>query len=124
MLWLVDPQFQQAYPVMPILAVGSRRAPRSGQPIWCSTCWGQGAASARLLICSALLSVALSATLVPAFGLAGAATAASLALVAAAAGNCALARRRLELRTAIWHSFVQPWRAVAGRLNLGAGRVT
>jgi O-antigen/teichoic acid export membrane protein len=105
MLWLFDPQFQQAYPVMVILAVGLLTRAALGPADVVLNMLGQGAASALLLVASALLSLALSTVLVPAFGLAGAATATSLALSAAAAGNCALARRRLSLKTAIWHNF-------------------
>jgi O-antigen/teichoic acid export membrane protein len=53
------------------------------------------------VLVAAALNVGLSVVLVPVLGLPGAA-AASLALFAAAAGNCALARRRLNVRTAIW----------------------
>jgi hypothetical protein len=68
--------------------------------------------------------------------LAWAATATSLALVAAAAGNGALARRRLNLRTAIWHNsavrggllvsselLVSPWGAHRPPLPRSAGAV-
>jgi O-antigen/teichoic acid export membrane protein len=110
MLWLFDPQFQQAYPVMVILAIGLLARAALGPADVVLNMLGQ-AASALLLLASALLSAALSAALVPAVGLGGAATATSLALVAAAAGNRALARRRLNLRTAIWHNLGGPWRA-------------
>jgi O-antigen/teichoic acid export membrane protein len=63
---------------------------------------GQGAACARIVLVAAALNVGLSVVLVPVLGLPGAAAATSLALFAAAAGNCALARRRLNVRTAIW----------------------
>lgn len=112
MLWLFNPQLQQAYPVVVILGhwpVNARRALGPADVVL--NMLGQGTASALLPLASALLSVALSAALVPAFGLGGAAAATSLALVAAAAGNCALARRRLNLRTAIWHNLDGPWRA-------------
>jgi O-antigen/teichoic acid export membrane protein len=104
MLWLFDPQFQQAYPVMLILAVGLLTRAALGPADVVLNMLGHGAASALLLVASALLSLALSSVLVPAFGLRGAATATSLALIAAAAGNCLLARRRLNLKTAIWHN--------------------
>jgi O-antigen/teichoic acid export membrane protein len=104
MLWLFDPQFQQAYPVMLILAVGLLTRAALGPADVVLNMLGHGAASALLLVASALLSLALSTVLVPTFGLVGAATATSLALIAAAAGNCVLARRRLNLKTAIWHN--------------------
>jgi O-antigen/teichoic acid export membrane protein len=66
MLWLFDPQFQQAYPVMLILAVGLLLRAALGPADLVLNMLGQGAASALLLIFSALLSVTLSATLVPA----------------------------------------------------------
>jgi O-antigen/teichoic acid export membrane protein len=111
MLWFFNPQFQQAYPVMVILAIGLLTRAALGPADVVLNMLGQGSASALLLVASALLSVALSAALVPVFGLGGAATATSLAFVAVAAGNCALARRRLNLRTAIWHNLDGPWRA-------------
>jgi MatE len=58
MLWLFDPQFQQAYPVMLILAVGLLLRAALGPADLVLNMLGQGAASARLLIFSALLSVA------------------------------------------------------------------
>jgi O-antigen/teichoic acid export membrane protein len=111
MLWFFNPQFQQAYPVMVILAIGLLTRAALGPADVVLNMLGQGSASALLLVASALLSVALSAALVPVFGLGGAATATSLAFVAVAAGNCALARRRLNLRTAIWHNLDGLWRA-------------
>jgi O-antigen/teichoic acid export membrane protein len=75
MLWLFNPQFQQAYPVMVILAIGLLARAALGPADAALNMLGHGAASALLLLASALLSVALSAALVPAFGLGGAATA-------------------------------------------------
>jgi O-antigen/teichoic acid export membrane protein len=59
---------------------------------------------ALVLLVSALLNAALSFTLVPIFGMLGAATATSTALVMAALMNYVVARRRLALEISIWNS--------------------
>ena len=69
MLGLFDPRFQVAYPVMLILAVGLLLRAAFGPADLVLNMRGQGAASALLLVLSALLSVALSAALVPGFAL-------------------------------------------------------
>ena len=98
---MFDPQFAAAYPVMGILALGLVARAALGPADVVLNMLGQGAACARIVLVAAALNVGLSVVLVPVLGLPGAA-AASLALLAAAAGNCALARRRLNVRTAIW----------------------
>ena len=68
MLWLFNPQFQQAYPVMVILAIGLLTRAALGPADVVLNMLGQGTASALLPLASALLSVVLSAALVPALG--------------------------------------------------------
>jgi O-antigen/teichoic acid export membrane protein len=101
-LQLFDPQFAAAYPVMGILALGLLVRAALGPADVVLNMLGQGPLCARMLMMAAVLNVGLAVVLVPSLGLSGAAAATSLALFAAAAGNCALARRHLNLRTAIW----------------------
>jgi O-antigen/teichoic acid export membrane protein len=65
---------------------------------------GEQSLCALVLVVSAMLNMALSFALVPAFGMMGAATATSIALVVAAAMNYVVARRRLNLEISIWAS--------------------
>jgi O-antigen/teichoic acid export membrane protein len=65
---------------------------------------GEQSLCAVVLAVSAVLDVALSFALVPRFGLMGAATATSVALVTAALMNYVVARRRLALEISIWNS--------------------
>jgi O-antigen/teichoic acid export membrane protein len=99
---LFDPQFAAACPVMGILALGLVARAALGPADVVLNMLGQGAACARIVLVAAALNVGLSVVLVPVLGLPGAAATTSLALFAAAAGNCALARRRLNVRTTFW----------------------
>ena len=102
MLSLFNPEFVEAYPVMLILAIGLILRAALGPADVVLNMLGEQSICARILVVSAALSVALSLALVPLFGMLGAATATSLALLAASAAHSLVAWRRLKLKTAIW----------------------
>ena len=104
LLWLFNPQFTAAYPVMWVLAAGFLARASMGPAEFVLNMLGEQAICALVLVVSALLNVALGVALVPAFGMIGAAVATSIALSAAALMNFVVARRRLELELSIWSS--------------------
>jgi O-antigen/teichoic acid export membrane protein len=104
LLWLFNPQFTEAYPVMFVLAIGFLVRASMGPAEFILNMLGEQQLCALVLIVSAVLDVALSFALVPAFGMIGAAAATSIALVTAAIMNYVVARRRLELEISIWNS--------------------
>ena len=102
MLSLFHPGFAEAYPLMCILAIGLMLRAALGPADVVLNMLGEQSICARILIVSAVLSVTLSLALVPPFGMLGAATATSLALLAVSAAHCLVAWRRLNLKIAIW----------------------
>lgn len=104
LLALFGPQFQAGYPVMVILVLGFLARAAMGPAEFLLNMLGEQQLCAAVLTLSALLDVALNLTLVPAYGLVGAATATSIALATAAALNNVVARRRLNINIAIWHN--------------------
>lgn len=104
LLWLFSPQFTDAYPVMFVLAIGFLTRASMGPAEFVLNMLGEQWLCALVLVVSALLNIALSFALVPAFGMLGAAAATSTALVMAALMNYVVARRRLELEISIWNS--------------------
>jgi O-antigen/teichoic acid export membrane protein len=104
LLWLFDPQFTAAYPVMCVLAVGFLVRASMGPAEFVLNMLGEQTLCALVLLVSAALDVALSFALVPAFGMMGAAAATSIALATAALMSYVVARRRLELEISIWSS--------------------
>ena len=104
LLWLFNPEFTAAYPVMFVLAVGFLVRASMGPAEFVLNMLGEQGLCALVLVVSAVLDVALSFALVPAFGMLGAAAATSIALVTAALMNFIVARRRLELEISIWTS--------------------
>ncbi len=103
LLWLFSPQFTDAYPVMFVLAVGFLVRASMGPAEFVLNMLGEQSLCALVLAISALLDVALSFALVPRFGMLGAATATTAALVTAALMNYVVARRRLALEISIWN---------------------
>ena len=87
-----------------VLAVGFLVRASMGPAEFVLNMLGEQGLCALVLVVSAVLDVALSFALVPAFGMLGAATATSIALVTAALMNFVVARRRLELEISIWTS--------------------
>jgi O-antigen/teichoic acid export membrane protein len=104
LLWLFNPEFTAAYPVMFVLAIGFLVRASMGPAEFVLNMLGEQGLCALVLVVSAVLDVALSFALVPAFGMLGAAAATSIALVTAALMNYVVARRRLELEISIWTS--------------------
>jgi O-antigen/teichoic acid export membrane protein len=104
LLWLFNPQFTAAYPVMFVLAAGLLMRAAMGPAEFVLNMLGEQSLCALVLVASAVLDVALSFALVPVFGMLGAAVATSTALTAAALMNYVVARRRLELEISIWNS--------------------
>lgn len=102
LLWLFNPQFTAAYPVMFVLAVGFLIRASIGPADFLLNMLGEQKLCAAVLMTSAVLDVALMLVLVPRFGMLGAAMATSAALTAAAILNYGVARRRLGLRISIW----------------------
>ena len=102
LLWLFNPEFTAAYPAMLVLAIGFLVRASMGPAEFVLNMLGEQGLCALVLAVSAVLDVALSFALVPAFGMMGAAAATSIALVTAAFMNYLVARRRLELEVSIW----------------------
>ena len=102
LLWLFNPQFTEAYPVMFILAVGYLVRASMGPADYVLNMLGERWLCAAVLAVSAILNIALAFALVPVFGMKGAAAATSMALMTAAILNYVVARRRLELEISVW----------------------
>jgi len=104
LLWLFGPQFVSGYPVMLILVVGFLFRSSMGPAELLLNMLGQQRVCAAVLASTAVLNIALNLLLVPAFGLLGAATATSIALVAAALMNYLVVNRRLDIEVAVWRN--------------------
>jgi len=102
LLWLFNPQFTVAYPVMFVLAVGYLIRAAMGPAEFVLNMLGEQALCAVVLAAAVALDIALSFALVPIFGMMGAAAATATALSAAALMNYVVAKRRLELEISIW----------------------
>jgi O-antigen/teichoic acid export membrane protein len=89
---------------MLVLALGFLARASMGPAEFVLNMLGEQGLCALVLAASAVLDVALSFALVPAFGMMGAAAATAIALTAAAFMNYIVARRRLELEVSIWTS--------------------
>jgi O-antigen/teichoic acid export membrane protein len=108
LLWLFNPRFTDAYPVMLVLAAGFLVRAAMGPAEFVLNMLGEQTRCALVLVGSAVLDVALCVALIPAFGMTGAAAATSIALAVAALMNYLVARRRLELEISIWGSLRTP----------------
>lgn len=104
LLWLFGPQFVAGYPVMLILVVGFLFRSSMGPAEFLLNMLGQQKICAAVLATTAVLNVGLNFTLVPAFGLLGAATATSVSLVMAALMNYVAVNRRLGIEIAVWRN--------------------
>jgi O-antigen/teichoic acid export membrane protein len=101
LLWLFSPNFTDAYPVMFVLAIGFLARASVGSAEFIRNMLGEQPLCALVLIVSAVLDLALSFALIPAFGMPGAAAATSIALATASVMNYVVARRRLVLEISI-----------------------
>jgi O-antigen/teichoic acid export membrane protein len=108
LLWLFNPRFTDAYPVMLVLAAGFLVRAAMGPAEFVLNMLGEQTRCALVLVGSAVLDVALCVALIPAFGMTGAAAATSIALAVAALMNYLVARRRLKLEISIWGSLRTP----------------
>lgn len=104
LLWLFDPHFTAAYPVMGVLALGFLAKASVGPADFILNMLGEQTRSAAILVLSAALSLALSIVLVPRIGMLGAAVATSVAFAVSAILHYLVARLRLGLKISIWHS--------------------
>jgi O-antigen/teichoic acid export membrane protein len=104
LLWLFGPRFVEGYPVMLVLVVGFLFRSSMGPAEFLLNMLGEHKVCAAVLFMTAMLNIALNLVLVPIFGLLGAATATSLALIAAALANYVVVGRRLELDIAVWRN--------------------
>lgn len=84
LLWLFGPEFTSAYPVMVILAIGLVIKAMFGPAEYVLNMLGEQQLSASVLFFTAALNLLLNFTLIPIWGLAGAAMATSLSLTIAA----------------------------------------
>lgn len=103
LLSLFGPEFAAGYPVMAVIVVGFLFRSAMGPVELLLNMLGQHRACALVLVSCAALDVVLNLLMVPRFGMIGAAAATSIAFGTAAIANYVLARRRLKLRSAIWH---------------------
>lgn len=104
LLSLFGPQFTAAYPAMFVLVLGFLARAAMGPAEFMLKMLGEQALCAAVHVVTAALNIALLFALVPRFGLMGAATATSIALVTAAGLNYVVAKRRLEIEIAIWRN--------------------
>jgi O-antigen/teichoic acid export membrane protein len=102
LLWLFGPQFEVGYPVMCILVVGFLFRSAMGPAEYLLNMLGEQKLCATVLLCAAVLNIALNFALVPAYGLIGAASATAISLVIAALMNAIVVWRRLDIKIAIW----------------------
>jgi O-antigen/teichoic acid export membrane protein len=102
LLWLFGPQFTEGYPVMLILVIGFLFRSAMGPAEFLLNMLGKQSLCAAVQVAVALLCVALNFLLIPVYGLIGAATATSIALLAGALMNRLVVRRTLGIEVAVW----------------------
>lgn len=102
LLWLFGPQFIEGYPVMLILVVGFLFRSSMGPSEFLLNMLGKQSLCAAVQVSMALLCIALNFLLVPRYGLIGAATATSTALLAGALMNNLVVSRTLGIEVAVW----------------------
>lgn len=81
LLWLFSPEFTVGYTVMVILAIGHLAKAYSGQAEMCLSMIGYQKHAAIILIATMVFNVALNFTLIPIWGVNGAATATVISLI-------------------------------------------
>lgn len=102
LLWLFGPQFVEGYPVMLILVVGFLLRSSMGPSEFLLNMLGKQSVCAAVQVTVALTTVALNFLLVPKYGLIGAATATSVALISGALMNNVVVSRTLGIEVAVW----------------------
>lgn len=102
-LWLFGPEFVEGYPLIFILSVGLLARAAAGPAERLLTMSGRQSACLLVYLAALLCSVLLCFILIPQFGLAGAATSTSIALLLESAVLFALTQRELvRTRAAAW----------------------
>jgi O-antigen/teichoic acid export membrane protein len=101
LLRLFGPAFTSGYPVMCILVLGFLFRAAMGPSEFLLNMMGQQKLCAVVLMATAALNVSLNFLLVPRYGLVGAASATTLALIFAATMNNLVARDRLGIRLSV-----------------------
>lgn len=104
LLWLFGPGFEAGYPVMLILVAGFMIRSSFGPVEFILNMLGEQKMCAAILILSAVATIVLNYLLVPLYGMAGAAAATSISLALAPVLHALVARRALNLETAIWRN--------------------
>ena len=107
LLWLFGPQFVDGYPVMLILVVGFLFRASMGPSEFLLNMAGKQSMSAAVQVTVAVLSVVLNLLLVPRYGLIGAATATSVALMTGALLNNVVVSRTLGIEVAVWRNLLK-----------------
>lgn len=102
LLWLFGPKFVDGYPVMLILVVGFLFRSAMGPSEILLNMLGKQRLCATVQVTTAVLNVILNVTLVPIYGIVGAAAATSTALVTGALLNYIVVNRHLGIEIAIW----------------------
>jgi O-antigen/teichoic acid export membrane protein len=102
LLWLFGPDFTAGYPLMFILAAGLLARAATGPVESMMNMLGHQDAVAWVLAAAVLVNVSLNVVLIPLFGLAGAAVATSLSMVAVAGLQYAAARRHLGVHALVF----------------------
>jgi O-antigen/teichoic acid export membrane protein len=101
-LSLFGPQFVSGYPVMVILVVGFLTRSAMGPAEFLLNMLGEQKRCAAVMLFAACLNIVLNFTLIPLYGINGAAIATAASLMTAAFLNAAVARHRLGINVAIW----------------------
>ncbi len=114
LLNLFGPDFVAGYPIMFVLGLGFMARAAVGPVAMILHALGQHRVSAGIAAASALLNVLLLVTLVPKFGLLGAATATALALATEACLHWLAARVWLGIDVGIWQNAARAFSAKVG----------
>ncbi|MBZ0209458.1 MAG: polysaccharide biosynthesis C-terminal domain-containing protein [Hyphomicrobium sp.] len=107
LLWLFGPQFVAGYPVMLILVVGFLFRAAMGPTEFLLNMLGKQGISATVQVTMAVMTVVLNLLLVPHYGLIGAATATSVALMTGALLNNLVVSRTLGIEVAVWRNLLK-----------------
>jgi O-antigen/teichoic acid export membrane protein len=97
LLWLFGPEFVDGYPLIAILAVGLLARSAAGPAERLLTMYGRQNACALIYFAAFVCNVVLCFVLIPRFGLTGAATSTSIALLLESATLFALTRHELRI---------------------------
>lgn len=108
LLWLFGAEFEAGYPVMLILACGLLVRAYVGLSEQILNMTGHHRKSAIVLIVGCCVSLTLNITLVPLYGLEGAAVATVLATLMSAGFHAAFVKQATGVNPLLWHPFAMP----------------